>query len=125
WYGCDAWHASQARFRASLRLVEMGTLTPLSALFPTTTAASVSTMNLGVLPSQHALYEWNIYIPAYGEVIQSLAFTPLGRHPNDACARKGYDPAKLLEVRETVHQRLARAGVRSIQFAHRSYALAD
>jgi len=20
-------------------------------------------MNLGVLPSQHALYEWNIYIP--------------------------------------------------------------
>jgi hypothetical protein len=97
-------------------------LTPVSALFPTPTAASVSTMNLGVLPSQHALYEWNIYIPAYGEVIQSLAFSPLGRHSNDACLRRGYDPGKLLEVHETVHQRLAGQGVRSIQFAHRSYA---
>ena len=49
-------------------------------------------MNLGVLPAAHALYEWNIYIPAYGEVIQSLAFCPLGRHPQDACVTKGYDP---------------------------------
>ena len=102
--------------------MEAGTLTPVSALFPSTTAASVSTMNLGVLPAQHALYEWNIYIPAYGEVIQSLAFTPLGRHPPDACRAKGYDPGKLLEVHETVHQRLGRRGARSIQFAHRSYA---
>ena len=53
-----------------------------------------------MLPSQHALYEWNIYIPAYGEVIQSLAFSPLGRHSNDACLRKGYDPRKLLEVQK-------------------------
>jgi len=121
-FGWQFWLDYHARFRATRRVVEKGTLTPVSALFPTTTAASVSTMNLGVLPSRHALYEWNIFIPAYGEVIQSLAFTPLGRHPNDACARKGYDPAKLLEVRETLHQRLARAGVRSIQFAHRSYA---
>ena len=121
-FGWQFWLDYYARFRTTRRVVEEGTLTPVSALFPTTTAASVSTMNLGVLPSRHALYEWNIYIPAYGEVIQSLAFTPLGRHPNDACVRKGYDPTKLLAVHETVHQRLARAGVRSLQFAHRSYA---
>ncbi len=121
-FGWQFWQDHHARFRATSRVVRQGTLTPVSALFPSTTAASVSTMNLGVLPSQHALYEWNIYIPAYGQVIQSLAFTPLGRHPNDACARKGYDPGKMLEVHETVHQRLARRGVQSIQFAHRSYA---
>ena len=121
-FGWQFWLDYHARFRATRLVVDKGTLTPVSALFPTTTAASVSTMNLGVLPSRHALYEWNIYIPAYGEVIQSLAFTPLGRHSNDACLRKGYDPTKLLAVHETVHQRLARAGVRSLQFAHRSYA---
>ena len=101
---------------------EKGTLTPVSALFPSTTAASVSTMNPACCRPAHALYEWNIYIPAYGEVIQSLAFTPLGRHPHDACLAKGYDPKRLLEVHETVHQRLARAGAQSIQFANRSYA---
>jgi hypothetical protein len=116
------WCQYRGRYRTLSRVSEEGTLTPLSALFPSTTAASVSTMNLGVLPAQHALYEWNIYIPAYGEVIQSLAFTPLGRHPPDACLGLGYDPGKLLEVHETVHQRLKGRGVRSIQFAHRSYA---
>jgi hypothetical protein len=79
-------------------------------------------MNLGVLPAEHALYEWNVYIPAYGETIQSLAFSPLGRRAPDACLARGYDPGRLLEVHETLHQRLAKHGVRSIQFAHRNYA---
>lgn len=121
-FGWQFWQQYQSRFRTTTRIAESGTLTPISALFPSTTAGSVSTMNLGVLPARHALYEWNIYIPAYGEVIQSLAFAPLGRHAPDVCLRQGYDPAKLLAVHETVHQRLARHGVRSIQFAHRSYA---
>lgn len=121
-FGWEFWRAYGSRFRATRRVTERGTLTPISALFPSTTAASITTMNLGVLPAVHALYEWNIYIPAYGEVIQSLAFCPLGRHPQDACLSKGYDPARLIEVHETVHQRLAAHGVRSIQFAHRSYA---
>ena len=121
-FGWQFWRQYLNRFRTLRLVAEQGTLTPISSLFPSTTAASVSTLNLGVLPAQHALYEWNIYIPAYGEVIQSLAFTPLGRHPPDACVGLGYDPGKLLEVHETLHQRLGRAGVRSIQFAHRSYA---
>ena len=121
-FGWQFWQQYHARYAATSRVVEKGTLTPISALFPSTTAASVSTMNLGVLPAAHALYEWNIYIPAYGEVIQSLAFTPLGSHQHDACVAKGYDPKRLLEVHETVHQRLARHGVQSIQFANRSYA---
>jgi hypothetical protein len=121
-FGWQHWQQHRHRFRTTQRVVEQGTLTPISALFPSTTAASVATMNLGVLPSVHSLYEWNVYIPAYGEVIQSLAFAPLGPHAPDSCLRKGYDPAALLTARETVHQRLAQHGVRSIQFAHRSYA---
>jgi hypothetical protein len=121
-FGWQHWREHGQRFRTTSRVVEQGTLTPISALFPSTTAASVSTLSLGVLPARHALYEWNVYIPAYGETIQSLAFSPLGGRGSDACLHKGYDPAQMLEVHETVHQRLARAGVRSIQFANRSYA---
>lgn len=121
-FGWAFWKAHGDRFRTTLTIAENGVVTPISALFPSTTAASVSTLNLGVPPSAHALYEWNIYIPAYGEVIQSLAFAPLGRYGQDACLQKGYNPAKLLEVHETVHQRLARHGVRSVQFSNRSYA---
>ena len=121
-FGWEFWQQYHSRFRATQLVVDRGTLTPISALFPSTTAASVSTLNLGVLPAEHALYEWNIYIPAYGETIQSLAFCPLGMRVQDACLKKGYDPARLLEVHETAHQRLQRKGVRSLQFAHRAYA---
>ena len=122
-FGWAFWKAHRDRFRTTKQVIAEGVLTPISALFPSTTAASVSTLNLGVPPSAHALYEWNIYIPAYGETIQSLAFSPLGRrHGQDACLQNGYDPGKMLEVHETVHQRLARHGVRSVQFSGRSYA---
>src|SRR5262249_29208410 len=63
-FGWQFWQQYHRRFRTMQRVVDAGVLTPISALFPCTTAASVSTMNLGVLPAEHALYEWNIYIPA-------------------------------------------------------------
>jgi hypothetical protein len=121
-FGWECWMAHHERFRTTRRVVEQGTLTPISALFPTTTTAAVTTLHLGVLPAAHALYEWNIYIPAYGEVIQSLAFCPLGRHPQDALLARGCDPRELIAVHATTHQRLAAHGVRSLAFAHRSYA---
>jgi hypothetical protein len=121
-FAWDAWQAYYPHFRATRRVVEHGTLTPISALFPSTTTAAISTLHLGVLPSEHALYEWNIYIPAYGEVIQSLAFCPLGRHHQDDCLKRGFAPERLLAVHATVHQRLAARGVRSLSFAHHSYA---
>jgi hypothetical protein len=121
-FGWQFWRQYQRSFRTTSRVAKHGTLTPISALFPSTTAASVTTLSLGVLPAAHAVYEWNIYVPDYGEVIQSLAFTPLGRRAQDACLRLGYDPRALTAVHETVHQRLAAKGVRSLQFCHSSYA---
>jgi hypothetical protein len=120
-FGWQSWQRYKDRIPALSRVVHDGVLTPISAVFPSTTTASVSTINLGVLPAIHALYEWKIYIPAYGEVIQPLPFMPLGSHVPEACAAKGYDPAALLAVSETVHERLARHGVRSIQFAPRAH----
>lgn len=121
-FGWKFWQQFGARFRTTQHVMQNGTLTPLSALFPSTTAASVATMHYGVLPADHAFYEWNIYVPAYGEVIQSLPFCPLGVRVPNACLAKGYDSHALVAVQETVHQRLGRQGVRSILFSHKAYA---
>ena len=121
-FGWKFWTEHQHRFAATRRIAEDGVVTPISALFPSTTSASVTTMNLGVLPAQHALFEWNMYVPAYGEVIQSLPFMPLGRHAGDACLAKGFDPRELFIASRTIHERMADHGVRSIQIANRSYA---
>lgn len=115
-FGWQSWKRYGERFTATRKIMHEGVLTPISALFPSTTSASISTINLGVLPAQHALYEWGIYIPDYGEVIQSLPFMPLGVRKRDACLTIGHDPSKLLAVHETVYERLARHGVNSMQF---------
>jgi hypothetical protein len=115
-FGWQSWKRYGERFAATRKIMHEGVLTPVSALFPSTTSASISTINLGVLPARHALYEWGIYIPDYGEVIQSLPFTPLGSGERELCRKSGYDPSKLLAVHETVYQRLARHGINSVQF---------
>ena len=120
-FGWQFWQQYAQRSKIMRGVIERGVLTPISALFPTTTAASVSTLNFGCLPAQHAVFEWNMYVPAFGETIQTLPFMTLG--PNAApCGSKGYDIAEMVCVSETMHQRLARHGVRSIQLAHRNYA---
>ncbi|MGD9802854.1 MAG: alkaline phosphatase family protein [Hyphomicrobiaceae bacterium] len=121
-FGWQFWQRYLDRFQTLRRVVSDGVLTPISALFPSTTSASVTTMNLGVLPARHAIYEWFMYVPAFGEVIQSLPFALLGQRPGTA-ATKGFEAAQLFaHPFETAHQRLAAHGVRSFQIAHRSYA---
>lgn len=120
-FGWRSWQRYMDRVAPMKRVVEDGVLTPISALFPSTTSASVTTFNLGVLPARHAIYEWNIYIPAYGEVVYPLLFSPLGTHGRNRCAEKGYDATAMFAVHETVHERLARHGVRSLQFTHQQH----
>ena len=120
-FGWTFWQRHAPRSRIMRNVIANGVLTPISALFPSTTAASVTTLNLGTLPAVHAVYEWNLYVPAFGETIQSLAFSTLGRH-SVPCATKGFDVGQMIVGRETMHHRLARHGVRSIQLSHRTYA---
>lgn len=107
--------------RLMRHVVDNGRLTPISALFPSTTSASVSTMNFGVLPAAHGLYEWNMYVPEFGETIQSLPFARLAQRPG-SCAAAGFDIGEMVLARETMHHRLTHRGVRSIQLANRTYA---
>ena len=121
-FGWAFWQRYLDRFRIMRRVASEGILTPISALFPSTTAASVSSINFGVTPARHGIYEWNMYVPAFGEVIQSLPFALLGEKPGSATA-KGYDAAGLFtEVLPTAHELMAASGVASIQIASRSYA---
>jgi predicted AlkP superfamily pyrophosphatase or phosphodiesterase len=120
-FGYEFWQRYADRSRVMSHILSDGILTPISALFPSTTAASITTLNLALPPSAHALYEWNVYIPAYGEVIQSLAFTTLGPNPT-RLEQKGCDPRALVTRHETLHTRLKKSGVRSVQLAHADYA---
>jgi Type I phosphodiesterase / nucleotide pyrophosphatase len=120
-FGWRFWQQYSERSETLQRIESDGVVTPISALFPSTTSASVSTLNLGQLPSQHGVYEWNLYVPSIGQTIQSLPFRTLGSD-SVPCESLGHDIGQLVRARETIHHRLTAHGVRSIQLAHRSYA---
>jgi hypothetical protein len=87
-------------------------ITELSAQFPSTTTAHVTTMHTGHPVGDHGLYEWNVYEPALDAIVTPLLFSFAGDHERDTLRATGLDPAVFI-AGDTLYQRLAAAGVRS------------
>jgi len=94
---------------------------PLTSVFPSTTPAAITTVNSGLLPSEHGLPEWFIYLKEIDNIIESLPFTPLGEKGPDYLAHHGYSP-KLLFNKQTVYEKLAEKRIKSYTFMHNYYA---
>ena len=94
---------------ALARFMRDGTVSKLTALFPSTTSAHVACLHSGRLPAENGIYEWYQYEPEVGEMIAPLLSSRAGEK-----GRNGLDlaPGTLFDG-ETLHERLAARGVRS------------
>jgi len=68
-------------------------LQDLTSVFPSTTAASITTFLTGVAPQQHGLTGWFTYLSELQQVTTVLPFTPRGS--NDLLSEQGHDIGKL------------------------------
>ena len=98
------------RTPALQRFLRDGTVSKLTAAFPSTTAAHVACLHSGLTPAESGIYEWYQYEPAAGMVIAPLLSSPAGEKGRN---RIDLAPETLFDG-ETLHQRLAARGVRSI-----------
>ena len=102
-------------------LAERGRFVPLTSVFPSTTAAALSSFHTGLPPAGHGIAGYRMYMPERGFVANMIRLSPevderLGRMlPNSGDARA------LLGV-PTVHSLLTREGVSSYCMIHRSLA---
>ena len=95
---------------ALARFVRDGTVSKLTSVFPSTTSAHVACLHSGLTPAESGIYEWYQYEPAVGEMIAPLLSSRAGDK-----GRNGLDlPPGTLFDGETLHERLAARGVRSI-----------
>lgn len=95
---------------ALARFLRDGTVSKLTALFPSTTSAHVACLHSGLTPAESGIYEWYQYEPAVDEMIAPLLSSRAGDK-----GRNGLDlPPGTLFDGETLHERLAARGVRSI-----------
>lgn len=75
------------------QLLSKGALMPVTSVFPSTTAASVTTICSGLTPQEHGLISWHLYLEEIDEIVYTLPFTSLdARNEPDSLLKRGVDP---------------------------------
>jgi hypothetical protein len=85
-------------------LADHAVVTPLTSIYPSETAAAVSTVHTGKQPVEHGVLGWNAYIEELGGYIQTLPFADRDRTPLSE-VHDDPDPAQMLDT-PTVYERL-------------------
>lgn len=88
-----------------------GLLSQLTAQFPSTTTAQVTTIHSGLPVAQHGLYEWHVYDPALDRLVTPLLFSFAGDGMRGSLL--GHVEPDDLFPTESLYGRLAAAGVSS------------
>jgi len=116
-FGYNQWLRYAEKYEFLRRFTENGAVAPVTAVFPSTTAASLTTIHSGLTPQEHGLPEWWVYFEELGQVVVTLPFRPLGGHIQDELLLYGADP-KILFDGDTLYGALAESGVPSFNLIH-------
>ncbi len=107
-------------YPALRRFLDHGCVSRLTAQFPSTTAAHVTSLHTGLEVGQSGLYEWNIYEPALDAIVTPLLFSFAGTKARDQLKSTQLDPARMYPAR-TIYPELTEAGIGSYILSHREY----
>jgi len=102
------------------RIIRQGQVRRLSAQFPSTTAAHMTTLHTGQPVGEHGILEWNYYEPTLDAVITPLLFSYAGTSERETLKSSGVRPASLFPG-ETIYRDWKKAGVVTTVFQHRAY----
>lgn len=80
-YGYRPWRRDHADHPFLRRLTRRGRVTPLTSIYPSETAAAITTMHTARPPADHGLLGWNAYLEETDERIETLPFTTDGEAP--------------------------------------------
>ncbi|MEZ3115451.1 alkaline phosphatase family protein [Halobaculum sp. MBLA0147] len=91
--GRDRFHDARESVSLFDRLARAGETTGLTSVYPSETAAAITTVHTGRTPSEHGLLGWNLHLPSVGRTCQTLPFVtrPADDARRDAAAA-GADP---------------------------------
>ncbi len=104
------------------KLVSKGEVYPKTSVFPSQTTNALTTLNTGLTPQQHGLFEYFVFLKSIG-VVNALRFERLGKKRPSSLLEEGFDPNILLYKSRTIHQALAESCVASFTHMHATNAL--
>lgn len=95
-------------------------ITPLTSLFPSTTSAALTTLHTGLLPIEHGMLEWHLYIPQLEAIIKSLPFCLEDKAP-DSLENQPIPPKEILFNQKTIYQTLEEENVKTFSLSLNNY----
>lgn len=101
-------------------VARLGQVEKLTAQFPSTTAAHITTLHTGMPVGEHGIFEWIYYEPALDAIIAPLLFSFAGTFQRDTLKSVGAKPRHLFP-NTTLYQSLKKLGVTATIFQHREY----
>jgi hypothetical protein len=96
-------------------LAAKGEVLPLTSVFPSQTTNALTTLNTGLTPQEHGLFECFIYLKEVGMIVNTLRFEPLGSKRRNELLERGFNP-NILFKGKTIQATLREGGVKT--FAH-------
>ena len=99
-------------------LARKGSIRPITTVFPSTTAAALTTVSTGLTPQEHGLPEWFVYMDELDEVVVTLPFTKVGDSGRDTLV--GQIEPRFLFDGPTIFERLKKERVRTLSLTSRS-----
>jgi predicted AlkP superfamily pyrophosphatase or phosphodiesterase len=120
-FGWEFFEGFASKYPFLSRFTHEGIASKISAQFPSTTAAHVTSINTGKEVSETGIYEWFYYEPIVDRMIAPLLFSNAGDHESGTLLKEGFT-AKQLFPFETIYQKLSKKKVRSIALQQESIA---
>ncbi|HUK80580.1 MAG TPA: alkaline phosphatase family protein [Nitrososphaerales archaeon] len=97
-----------------------GSARPITTVFPSTTAAALTTVSTGLTPQEHGLPEWYVYMKELGEVIVTLPFSRVRESGRDTLLG-AFDPRSLFDG-TTIFELLSKEGIHCTSLSNRAVA---
>lgn len=102
-------------------LVTQGEAFPLTSVFPSQTTNALTTLNTGLTPQQHGLFEYFIFLKSIG-IVDTLRFKRITEKKSESLLEEGFDP-NILFRNTTIHETLSNNGINCYSHLHSSNAL--
>jgi hypothetical protein len=108
-YGWEHWKRDHEDVPLLSAFSERGTVTPLTSIYPSETAAATTTFHTGSTPVEHGLLGWWQYVEEVDGVVQTLPFATRDGEPADDVYPDLH--REMLFAGESLYRRAAAAGV--------------
>jgi hypothetical protein len=102
------------------QVIRRGQVEKLTAQFPSTTAAELTTLHTGLPVGEHGIFEWIYYEPTLDRVIAPLLFSSSGTAERDTLKAAGVKPRSLYPA-TTFYGTLKKQGIPTTVLQNREY----